>query len=102
MATRFADWKEAHTEAQKRANEVGADVAIRKISEFGKMGFNISFASRNDSDYALAEIVRPDAPKTSCPWCGEENECTPHCRSQYPNGQIDECLDAVAKAEGKQ
>jgi len=21
-----------------------------------------------------------------CPWCGEERECTPHCRSQFENG----------------
>jgi len=69
MATRFSDWKEAHTEAQKRANEVGTDVAIRKVKEYGKVGYNVSFASRNDSDYALAEIVVPNAFRSSCPWC---------------------------------
>jgi hypothetical protein len=86
--TRFLDWKEAHTEAQKRANEVGTDVAIRKVKEYGKIGYNISFASHNDSDYALAEIVKP----AKCPWCGQSDKCTPHCRSQYTNGQREQEL----------
>ena len=24
--------------------------------------------------------------KEPCPWCGEVDECTPMCRSKYPNG----------------
>lgn len=62
---RFATWEKAHTEAQQRANTTGLDVAIRKVREFGCVGFNVAFASRNDSDYARAEIVKPEKP------CGE-------------------------------
>jgi len=60
MARRYEDWKEAHAEAQTLANQCNLDVAIRKVREFGKVGFNVTFASRNDSDYALAEIVKPE------------------------------------------
>jgi|ERR1019366_1318296 predicted Rossmann fold nucleotide-binding protein DprA/Smf involved in DNA uptake len=59
MSTRYIDWKEAHKSAQEQANESGSDVAIRKTLEYGKTGYNVSYASRNDSDYALAEIVQP-------------------------------------------
>ena len=31
-----------------------------------------------------------------CPWCGELEECTPDCRSQYENGEAPE-----AKEEGR-
>ena len=57
---RFTDWKLAHEFAQQRANSTGLNVAIRAAREFGKNGFNVSFASSSDSDYSLAEIVRPD------------------------------------------
>lgn len=60
MADHFADWKEAHAVAQQRANETGLDVAIRKASPYDREGFVVSFASRNDSDYATAEIVKPE------------------------------------------
>src|SRR5712692_43216 len=53
-------YEEARAEAQKRANSSGLDVAIRRVKEFGKDGFNVSFASKNDSDYARAEIVTPE------------------------------------------
>ncbi len=56
----YPDWKDAHTEARTRANATGLDVAIRKTSGLGKIAFNVAFASVNDSDYALAEIVRPE------------------------------------------
>ncbi len=59
---RFTDWKDAHTEAVKLARLCRSDVAIRKVKEYGKLGFNVSLACRNDSDYALAEIVRPSDP----------------------------------------
>lgn len=55
MSTHFADWKTAHTFAQETANHTGDDVAIRKASD----GFNVNLASRNDSDYDTAEIVKP-------------------------------------------
>ncbi len=59
---RFIDWKEAHAAAVEYANFVRMDVAIRKVKEFGRTGFNINIASHNDSDYAVAEIVRPGDP----------------------------------------
>jgi len=59
---RFTEWKDAHTAAQSLANQCQLDVAIRKVKEFGKLGYNVSFASRNDSDYARAEIVKPVKP----------------------------------------
>jgi hypothetical protein len=61
MQRRFIDWKDAHTHAQTVANLTRNNVAIRKVKEFGKTGFNVSFASTDDSDYANAEIVKPDA-----------------------------------------
>lgn len=61
--SRFTDWKEAHTEAVKLANLCQHDVAIRSVKEYGKRGFNVSLASRNDSDYAMAEMVRPGDPQ---------------------------------------
>ena len=59
---RFTDWKDAHTAAVIYAREINMDVAIRKVKEFGQTGYNVSIASRNDSDYALAEIVKPGDP----------------------------------------
>ena len=56
---RFASWNEAHAEAQKMADDTGQNVAIRTVKEYGKTGYNVSFASSNDSDYSRAEIVKP-------------------------------------------
>ena len=61
MSERFVTWKEAHAHATAKANRTGLDVAIRRVREFGRDGFNVSFASVNDSDYARAEIVKPVA-----------------------------------------
>lgn len=60
---RFTDYGDAAKEARARANASGLDVAIRATKEYGKRGFNVSYASRNDSDYARAEIVTPDRPR---------------------------------------
>ena len=60
MSTRFTDYLEAAAEARTRANASGLDIAIRATTEYGKRGFNVSYASRNDSDYARAEIVKPE------------------------------------------
>ena len=57
--SRHSTWEEAHATAQKLADQTGQDVAIRRVREYGKDGFNVSYASRNDSDYARAEIVKP-------------------------------------------
>lgn len=59
---RFVNWKDAHTYAATLATQCKLDVAIRKVKEFGVVGFNVGFASRNDSDYAMAEIVKPNTP----------------------------------------
>ena len=56
---RFTDYHEAARYARDKATASNLDVAIRRVKEFGKDGYNVSFASRNDSDYALAEIVKP-------------------------------------------
>lgn len=58
---RFKKWSKAHEYARTQADSTGLDVAIRAVKEFGGLGYNVSFASRNDSDYARAEIVRPAA-----------------------------------------
>ncbi len=60
----FIDWKEAHTAAVEYARECKHDVALSKSKDLwsGKRGFSIKLASRNDSDYYLAEIVRPGDP----------------------------------------
>ena len=55
----YSTWKEAHAEAQKRADSSGLDVAIRRQKEFGKDGYNVKYASWNDNDYAVAEIITP-------------------------------------------
>lgn len=53
--------------AQSKANDSGADYAVRKMRNGvnGKDEFVVSRASRNDSDYARYEIVTPDAPRGS-------------------------------------
>jgi hypothetical protein len=62
--TRFEDYHKARTEAQSLADRCKLPVAIRKAREFGRDGFNVSFASRNDSDFDRAEIVNPGEPRT--------------------------------------
>lgn len=59
MSSRHESWSSAHAEAATLATKTGLDVAIRAVREYGKLGYNVSFASVNDSDYAKAEIVRP-------------------------------------------
>ncbi len=56
---RFSTWEEAHIAALQYAVDTKHDVALRKVKEYGRTGFNISLACTNDSDYARAEIVRP-------------------------------------------
>jgi len=59
VMTRFTEWLEAREHAIAKAQQSGLDVAIRRVKEFGKVGYSVSFASKNDSDYARAEIVKP-------------------------------------------
>ena len=58
----FTDWKEAHTFAVRYARQLHMDVALRKVRHYGKPLFAVTLASRNDSDYVMAEIVRPGDP----------------------------------------
>jgi len=62
MSERYSTWKEAHDAAVRKARLLGCDVAIRGVKEYGRLGYNINIASRNDSDYAKAEIVTPRDP----------------------------------------
>ena len=64
MSKRFTDYHEAYNAAVDMARSCHHDVALRFVKEYGKAGYNLSFASRNDSDYARAEIVTPKHPKT--------------------------------------
>ena len=57
----FRDYAEARAAAQAKADRLGLDAASRATREYGRKGFAVHLASRNDSDYALAEIVRPAA-----------------------------------------
>lgn len=56
---RFESYQDARNYAEWRANESGFDIALRRVKEYGREGFNVSFAARMDSDYARAEIIRP-------------------------------------------
>ena len=63
MSQRFTSYDEAYEAARQKANDANLDVAIRRVKEFGKWGYNVTYASKNDSDYALAEIVKPGSIK---------------------------------------
>lgn len=56
---RFSTWVDAREYALKRAKEYKLDLAIRRVKEFGRTGYNVTFACKMDSDYTRAEIVRP-------------------------------------------
>ena len=60
----FNDWADAHRYAIDLANQVNLDVAILKVRWDSRTFYSVSFASRNDSDYANAEIVTPNTPHT--------------------------------------
>jgi hypothetical protein len=59
MSTFHRAYNGALQHAEHMADTLRLDVAIRAVSEFGVRGFTVHLASRNDSDYARAEIVRP-------------------------------------------
>ena len=64
MSERFSDYHAAYHDAVETARLCRHDVTIRRVREYGRDGFNVSLACRNDSDYALAEIVTPTDPWT--------------------------------------
>jgi hypothetical protein len=61
MAARdfYREWADCHRDALAYARSMNLDVALRAVKEYGRKGFVFHLASRNDSDYARAEIVRP-------------------------------------------
>lgn len=61
---RFERYQDALDHAQWKANESRFDIAIRRVKEFGRDGYNVGFAAGMDSDYAKAEIVRPETAAT--------------------------------------
>ena len=61
MSERYDQWVLARQAAIEKANRLGLDVAIRYVKEFGRRGYNVAVASKMDSDYVRAEIVRPGA-----------------------------------------
>lgn len=59
-------YEAARAEAQRRADESGSDVGIRKVREYGKDKYNVAALPRADKrfgDDLRAEVVRPTAPK---------------------------------------
>ena len=82
----FPDWNQAHAEAQKLANQTGLNVAIRRVREYGKEKFNVNFASGNDSDYARAEIVKPNKSQKAQP--SDDIDPDKACKT-LSDGQID-------------
>ena len=58
--TTFDSYHKARQAAEIAAHETCLDIAIRKVKEYGRVRYSISFAARNDSDYTRAEIVRPE------------------------------------------
>ena len=59
MSRFFTEYRDAARWARAEATILRNDVAIRRVTEYGKRGYAVSYASRNDSDYTTAEIIRP-------------------------------------------
>ena len=63
MSERFTNYHEAYEYARQKATRLNLDVVIRGVKEYGRMGYNVSGACKNDSDYARYEIVKPGMPR---------------------------------------
>ena len=62
MQTRFTDWKEAHAAAYALAKQIGHDVGIWRVNEFGKEGYNIRSLPKPENRYGhelRCEVVSP-------------------------------------------
>jgi hypothetical protein len=59
----YTDYQTAYDAAVELARLTNQNVAIRSVKEYGKAVYAIKFASRNDSDYDRAEIVKPTDPR---------------------------------------
>lgn len=57
-----SDYKAALADAQRRADQSGLPVVIRKGSEFGRPVFNVNYKSNDGSDFR-AETVMPNKPR---------------------------------------
>lgn len=60
----YDDWHEARAEAQRRANAAQLDVGIRKVREYGRTRFVVSYLPRADRRYGddlRCEVVTPEA-----------------------------------------
>ncbi|CAB4177466.1 hypothetical protein UFOVP998_53 [uncultured Caudovirales phage] len=60
----LVDYPAAYDYAVTTACALGIDQAIRRVTWFGRMRYQVSSASRHDSDYARYEIVTPRSPRT--------------------------------------
>ena len=57
---RFTDYHQAYDAAVTMAREYNHSVLIRKVKEYGKVGFNLSFAT----PFENGELVTPQHPRT--------------------------------------
>jgi hypothetical protein len=64
-AGRYDTYDDAARNARDVATRHNMDVAIRRTKEYGKTGFNVSYAAKQDSDYARAEIIKPGEPQST-------------------------------------
>jgi len=59
----FKDWKEAHSFAQKRANDTGLSQGIEKFKEYGKVIYKVRFLPRQNKCFGSdlgSERVEPE------------------------------------------
>lgn len=66
----FDDYAIAADTARHDAARFNAELLVRRVNEYGKTRFVVSFACRSDADYLRSEIVRPGDPcATNCLVC---------------------------------
>lgn len=62
---RFNTWKEAHTYAVRLARELGREVGLWRVVEFGKEGFNVRSLPKAENRFGhelRCEVVAPSDP----------------------------------------
>ena len=69
-----SDYQMAADYARHLARALNQDIALRGVVWYGKHRITVSGASRNDSDYARSEIVRPTDPCSATCWMCAEGE----------------------------
>ena len=63
MRTHFENYEEARIAAQDHANQTGLLLRLRKIREFGRVGYAIGFVPHQDKQFGRdseGELVRPE------------------------------------------